>query len=138
MVDLGVLWLFTTFGYGFVWLCGSPLGSLLSLSELAAASIPFGAIFSAWIVYLVACALSSIGPISIIAANLVLLVIVAERLPSFAFNFSRALATFRASRGDKVDAAFAWGCSALLALPFWPLFSSRMLPVINGEVYSGG
>jgi hypothetical protein len=138
MVELGVAWLFLTFAYAFVWLCGSPLGTQLTLSELLAASIPVGAIFSAWIFYLVACALSSLGPITIIISNVILFAIVVERLPRFRSNFPRVITAFRASQGDRLDAALAWGCAAALAIPFWPLFSSRMLPVVNGEVYSGG
>ncbi len=55
---LGLVWFLGTVCGAFMYLMGSPLASVLNVAELAAAAVPVGAIFAAWVVYLVA-ALSS-------------------------------------------------------------------------------
>lgn len=50
----GVLWFLGTVCGAFMCLVGSPMACVMSVAELAAASVPVGAIVSAWAVYLVA------------------------------------------------------------------------------------
>lgn len=58
---LGVLWFLATVCGGFIYLMGSPLAHVLNVAELAAAAVPVGTIFSAWVVYLVASLTSSLS-----------------------------------------------------------------------------
>ena len=129
MIPLGVWWYVSTLIAGLIWLIGSPLSDQLSLSELVATSIPVGTIASAWILYIAACAWGAISPFALISGNVCILLFVAERLPSFRAKLPRLLASFWSISGERLDAAIAWGVTAVLVYPFWSLYSSRMLPV---------
>ena len=133
---LGVWWYLATLAGAFVWLVGSPLSELLSLSELAAAAIPVGTVCAAWIIYLVACAFGSLGPLTLLAGNTLMVVMVAERYPSFRARLPRLVAALRGVSGERLDAGIAWGITAALAVPIWSLYSSRMLPV-GACLYTG-
>ena len=126
---LGVWWYLSTLVGAFIWLVGSPLSEHLGLSELAAAAVPVGTIGSAWVIYLVACALGSLGPLTLLTGNVVLFLIVAERFPSFRVKLARLAASLWGLSGDRLDAGLAWGAVIALAGPLWTLYSSRMLPM---------
>lgn len=58
---LGVLWFLATVAGAFMYLMASPLASVLNVAELAAAAVPVGAIFAAWVVYAIAALTSNLS-----------------------------------------------------------------------------
>ena len=61
LLPLGVVWFLGCVLGGFIYLVGSPLASVLSLGELAAAAVPVGTIAAAWVAFIVASLFSNLG-----------------------------------------------------------------------------
>ena len=61
LLPLGVLWFFATTAGGFIYLVASPVGTTLSLVELAAGAVPVGTLAAAWSVYIIAGRVSSLA-----------------------------------------------------------------------------
>ena len=71
-----------------------------------------------------------------IVANLLLLWIVAEHARAFWRVWRVQLA--KGLGADRTDALWTLGLVGALGVPFWLLYSSRMLPMENGKIMSGG
>ena len=131
----GVVWYVGTLLAAFTWLLGTSLAQKLTIGELLFASIPVGTIGGAWLVFLTACMLSQLSPLTLLVSSILLAILISDRLVQFGRNARRLLARFPAQRTDLlVSLALAAAVSCVM----WPLYSTRMIPERNGVLLSGG
>ena len=135
-MGLGLAWYLGSLVAAFVWLLDSTLAPKLTLAELAFAAIPVGTIGGAWLVFLVACALSQLTPLTLGISSIFAAVVLAGASMRLPANMRAAVGRWRGrARGDS---AVAVAVAAAVSYVMWPLYSSRMIPEANGMILSGG
>ena len=72
-----------------------------------------------------------------VLANLVIVWIVAEHFGRFWRNW-RALLAKGLSGSERMDGYYVLTFLAVIALPVWRLYSTRMIPEEGGKIWSGG
>jgi hypothetical protein len=136
MSQLGLAWYAATLAGGFIWLGGSSIAPSLSTMEIFWGGLAIGTIVPAYITYLIGCCLSMLEVQTLILSNLLMIYLVAERIPAFMTEVRRR--TKRGFAGEKLDAIISTALVLVASAFFWPLYTTRMIPEENGKVFSGG
>lgn len=72
-----------------------------------------------------------------IVSNMLIIALVLARLPAFLSTWRSMLSRGLLARG-RVDTVVGACMVAVLGALFWPLYSSRMIPMADGKMWSGG